>query len=160
MFYLVLGVFALIVIALDQFTKYLTVAQIPLGEEISAIPGLFHFTYIRNTGASFSMLEGSGWLFVCVLILFTVILAFLLKKKVITKPFELWCLAAVWAGGVGNAIDRIRLGYVVDMIEVEFMNFAVFNVADIFISCGCVLLIVYVLLFDRQEKQPKEGGAA
>ena len=78
MFYLVLGVFALIVIALDQFTKYLTVAQIPLGEEISAIPGLFHFTYIRNTGASFSMLEGSGWLFVCVLILFTVILAFII----------------------------------------------------------------------------------
>lgn len=159
MLYLGLGVFALIIIALDQFTKYLTVANIPLGDEIAAIPGLFHFTYIRNTGASFSMLEGNGWLFIGVLILFTVILAVILKKKIIKKTFEIWCLAAVWGGGVGNAIDRIRLGYVVDMIEVEFMNFAVFNVADIFICCGCFALVVYVLFFDRDAAKSKKGEA-
>lgn len=160
MLYLGLGIFAAVIIALDQFTKYLTVANIPLGDQISAIPGLFHFTYIRNTGASFSMLEGSSWLFIGVLVLFTVVLAVLLRKKIITKPVELWCLAAVWGGGVGNAIDRLRLGYVVDMIEVEFMNFAIFNVADIFICCGCFILVVYVLLFDRDAKQSKKGGAA
>lgn len=157
MLYLGLGIFAVIIIALDQITKYLTVANIPLGEEIAAIPGLFHFTYIRNTGASFSMLEGNGWLFIGVLLIFTVILAVLLKRKVITKPFEIWCLAAIWGGGVGNAIDRIHLGYVVDMIEVEFMRFAVFNVADIFITCGCIALIIYVLFFDREATRPQKG---
>lgn len=158
MHYLAMGIFAAVVIALDQFTKYLTISGIPLGEEVTAVPGLFHFTYIRNTGASFSMLEGSGWLFVAVLLLFTAALVVILRKKIITRPFELWCLAAIWAGGVGNAIDRIRLGYVVDMIEVEFMQFAVFNVADIFITCGCILLIVYVLLFDRDSNPSRKGG--
>lgn len=158
MLYLALGGFAAAVIILDQITKYLTVAGIPLGTEVPVLPGLFHFTYVRNTGASFSMLEGSGWLFVAVLVIFTLALIVILKRKIVTKPFELWCLAAIWAGGVGNAIDRIRLGYVVDMIEVEFMQFAVFNVADIFITCGCIALIVYVLLFDREAKG--EGGGA
>ena len=153
MLYLGLGVFSVIIIALDQLTKYLTVAHIPLGETVAAIPGLFHFTYIRNTGASFSMLEGRGWLFVLMLVLFTIIMAVILKKKWITKPFELWCLAAIWAGGIGNAIDRIRLGYVIDMIEVDFMHFAVFNLADIFITCGCIALIVYVLFFTREKKE-------
>ena len=71
----------------------------------------------------------------------------------LTKRFELWCLAAVWAGGVGNAIDRVVHGYVVDMFEVEFINFAVFNVADIFIVCGCIGLFIYLLLFDRSRKK-------
>ena len=153
MLYLGLGIFSVIIIALDQLTKYLTIAYIPLGEAVAAIPGLFHFTYIRNTGASFSMLEGRGWLFVLMLVLFTIVLAVILKKKWITKPFELWCLAAIWAGGIGNAIDRIRLGYVIDMIEVDFMHFAVFNLADIFITCGCIALIVYVLFFTREKKE-------
>ena len=67
-------------------------------------------------------------------------------------------LVGILAGGLGNLIDRIRLGYVVDMFEVEFMNFAVFNVADIFITCGAVVLFVYVLFFDRKEK--KDAPAA
>ena len=150
MLYLGLGIFAVIIIALDQITKYLTVANIPLGEEIAAIPGLFHFTYIRNTGASFSMLEGNGWLFIGVLLIFTVILAVLLKRKVITKPFEIWCLAAIWGGGVGNAIDRIHLGYVVDMIETTFIEFPVFNVADIFITCGCILMMIHLIFFNKE----------
>ena len=83
----------------------------------------------------------------------TAILAVLLWKKLLTKRFELWCLAAVWAGGVGNAIDRVVHGYVVDMFEVEFINFAVFNVADIFIVCGCIGLFAYILLFDRSRKK-------
>ena len=63
--------------------------------------------------------------------------------------FERWCVVAVFAGGLGNMIDRIRLGYVVDMIEVEFMRFAVFNVADIFITCACILLMVHLILFNK-----------
>lgn len=160
MLYLWLGLFAVMIVGLDQLVKYLTITYIPLGEAVSAIDGLFHLTYVRNTGASFSMLEGNGWLFVAILVVFTVVLAIMLWKKVITKKFELWCLAAIWAGGVANAIDRVIYGYVVDMFEVEFMHFAVFNVADIFITCGCIALCIYVLLFDHSPKKPKEGDAA
>ena len=153
MLYRGLGVFAVCVIALDLVVKYLVVVHISLGGIVPVLDGVLHLTYVRNTGASFSMLAGSRWLFVGVLIVFTAILAVLLWKKLLTKQFELWCLAAVWAGGVGNAIDRVVHGYVVDMFEVEFMNFAVFNVADIFIVCGCIGLFVYLLLFDRSRKK-------
>ena len=153
MLYLGLGLFAVCVIALDQVVKYLVVAHISLGGIVPVPDGVLHLTYVRNTGASFSMLAGSRWLFVGVLVVFTAILAVLLWKKLLTKRFELWCLAAVWAGGVGNAIDRVVHGYVVDMFEVEFINFAVFNVADIFIVCGCIGLFAYILLFDRSRKK-------
>ena len=66
------------------------------------------------------------------------------------QPFDRWCIAAIWAGGLGNMIDRVRLGYVVDMIEVEFLTFPVFNVADCFITCGCILLIAHLILFNKE----------
>jgi lipoprotein signal peptidase len=62
---------------------------------------------------------------------------------------ERWCIAAIWAGGLGNMIDRIRLGYVVDMICTDFIRFPVFNVADIFITCGCILLLVHLVFFNK-----------
>ena len=71
------------------------------------------------------------------------------QKRMPFTTWERWCIAAVYAGGLGNMIDRLRFGYVVDMIEVEFMNFPVFNVADCFITCGCILLIAHLVLFNR-----------
>ena len=64
-------------------------------------------------------------------------------------PFERWCIAAVYGGGLGNMIDRVRLGYVVDMIETSFMDFPVFNVADIFITCGCILMLLHLFLVNK-----------
>ena len=64
--------------------------------------------------------------------------------------FERFCIASVYAGGLGNMIDRLRLGYVVDMVEVEFMNFAVFNLADCFITCGCILLMIHLVFFNKE----------
>ena len=63
--------------------------------------------------------------------------------------FERWCIAAVYGGGLGNMIDRVRFGYVVDMIETQFMEFPVFNVADSFITCGCIALIAHLILFNK-----------
>jgi signal peptidase II len=143
----------LVIVGLDQLTKALVAANIPLGEAVKALPGVFHLTHLHNTGAAFSMLEGGRWFFALVCAAGLIAVAVLIKKKVIETPFELWCLAAIFGGGIGNLVDRIRLGYVVDMFEVEFMNFAVFNVADIFITCGAVALFVYVLFFDRKEKK-------
>ena len=135
---------------LDQWTKYLTVQNIPLYGQVPAMDGLFHFTYIQNTGAAFSSFRGQQWLFALIFAVFTVFLIWELRKNSMGfLPFERWCIAAIWAGGLGNMIDRVRLGYVVDMIEVDFISFPVFNVADCFITCGCVLLILHLILFNK-----------
>ena len=149
--YLFMALFAAGIVAADQFTKYLVVANIPLHTEIPAIPGLFHLTYVRNTGAAFSSFEGQMWLFVIVFVIFTAAILWEFSRK--RWPFtmsERWMIVAIYGGGLGNMIDRIRLGFVVDMIEVEFMQFPVFNVADCFITCGCVLLFAHLILCNKE----------
>ena len=142
--------FVLGITAADQITKLLVVQQIPLFSQVEVIPGLFHLTYVQNTGAAFSALEGMQWLFVVVFLVFTVAVVWdYVKKSMPFTKLERWCIAAVYAGGLGNMIDRLRLGYVVDMIEVEFIRFPVFNVADCFITCGCILLIAHLIFCNR-----------
>ena len=150
MTYILMALFAAVAVALDQFTKALTVANIPLYTRVPFFDGVFHFTYVQNTGAAFSSFRGQQWLFALIFAVFTAVLIYELWKNTMGfLPFERWCLAAIWAGGLGNMIDRVRLGYVVDMIEVEFIRFPVFNVADCFITCGCVLLIAHLILFNK-----------
>ena len=135
----------------DQLTKLAVVANIPLHTQVEAIPGLFHLTYVQNTGAAFSAFQGMQWLFALVFAAFTAAVIWeFSKKRLPFTAFERWCIAAVYAGGLGNMIDRIRLGYVVDMIEVEFITFPVFNVADCFITCGGILLLFHLVFFNRE----------
>ena len=137
--------------AADQFTKYLTVANIALGQKIPFLPGVLQFTYIQNTGAAFSSFEGQQWLFALIFALFTVLVIWEFKtKKMGFLPFERWCIVAIYGGGLGNMIDRIRMGYVVDMIETVFMDFPVFNVADCFITCGCIAMMVSLFFFNKE----------
>lgn len=129
------------IVAADQITKALVVANIPLGGHADFLPGFLDFTYLRNTGAAFSSFEGMQWLFALIFLFFTAALFYeYFKKRLPLSGFERWMLAAVYAGGLGNMIDRLRYGYVVDMIETQFMDFPVFNVADCFITCGCIAL--------------------
>ena len=145
------ALFAAGIVAADQFTKYLTVANIALGEKVPFIPGLIRFTYVQNTGAAFSSFEGQQWLFALIFLVFTVLLLWEYRKKSMPfSTFERWCIAAIYGGGLGNMIDRVRMGYVVDMIETEFMNFPVFNVADCFITCGCIAMMVSLVLFNKE----------
>ena len=149
--FLFFALFAGGIVAADQLTKWLVLENIPLYSQVEAIPGLFHFTYVRNTGAAFSSFEGAMWLFTLIFAALTVaILWEYFKKPLPFKTFDRWCIAAIYGGGLGNMIDRLRLGYVVDMIEVEFMDFAVFNVADCFITCGCIALIVHLAFFNKE----------
>ena len=151
MTYILMALMTAGIVTLDQWTKALTVANIALHERVPFWDGLFHFTYVQNTGAAFSSFLGQQWLFALIFLVFTAVLIYELKKNTMGfLPFERWCLAAIWAGGLGNMIDRVRLGYVVDMIEVEFIRFPVFNVADCFITCGCVLLIAHLVLFNKE----------
>ena len=135
----------------DQLTKFLVVENIPLYGHVDAVPGIVSLTYVQNTGAAFSSFQGMQWLFLLVFAVFTagVVWEFA-KKKMPFTTFERWCIAAVYAGGLGNMIDRLRLGYVVDMIKTEFMNFPVFNFADCCITCGCILLLVHLFFFNRE----------
>ena len=135
----------------DQFAKYLTVANIELFADVPFIPGLLQLTYVQNTGAAFSSFQGQQWLFAVMFVIFTglILWEFYQKPMPFTK-LERWCIASVYAGGLGNMIDRVRLGYVVDMLETTFMEFPVFNVADCFITCGCILLMAHLFLFNKE----------
>ena len=148
--YILMAVFCLGAIGIDQLTKFWVVQQIPLHTTVPVWNGVFHLTYTQNTGAAFSSFEGQHWLFALVMLVF---IGFIIwefpKKKMPFTTFERWLMISILAGGIGNMIDRLRLGYVVDMIEVEFMNFAVFNAADIFITCGCFLLIAHLIFFNK-----------
>ena len=150
MTYILMALFAAGAVALDQWTKALTVANIALHSRVPFWDGLFRFTYVQNTGAAFSSFLGQQWLFALIFTIFTAALAYeMLKNTMGFKAFERWCLVAIWAGGLGNMIDRLRLGYVIDMIEVLFFDFAVFNVADCFITCGTFALIISLLFFNK-----------
>ena len=149
--YILMVLCVLGITAVDQLTKFLVVQNIPLYDHIPAIPGLFRLTYVQNTGAAFSMLQDQQWLFLVIFLVLTAAIVYDFAKK--SMPFtklERWCIAAIYAGGLGNMIDRLRFGYVVDMIQTDFMNFPVFNVADCFITCGCIALMVSLVFFNKQ----------
>ena len=139
------------VVLADQFTKALVVANIPLGGHVAFLPGFLDFTYVRNTGAAFSSFEGMHWLFALIFLVFTLGIFYeYFRQRMPFSNFERWMIAAIYAGGLGNMIDRLRLGYVVDMIETQFMEFPVFNVADCFITCGCIALFVSLGFFNKE----------
>ena len=149
--FLYYALFAAGIVAADQFTKYLTVANIALSQDVPFLPGLLQLTYVQNTGAAFSSFEGQQWLFALIFLVLTGLILFeYFKKPMGFSKLERWCIAAIYGGGLGNMIDRLRLGYVVDMIRVDFMEFPVFNVADCFITCGCILLMVHLFLFNKE----------
>ena len=149
--FLYMALFAAGIVAADQLTKILTVANIALYQDVELIPGVLGLTYVQNTGAAFSSFEGQQWLFAVIFTLFTVGVVYeYFKKPMGFRTFERWCIAAVYGGGLGNMIDRVRLGYVVDMLETKFMVFPVFNVADCFITCGCILMMISLIFFNKE----------
>ena len=147
---LFLGLFAAIAVAIDQITKYLVLANIPLHGQVDVLPGVVGLTYVQNDGAAWSSFSGMQWLFILIFGLFTVAIIWEYRKQSMgfTK-FEWWCLAAIYGGGLGNMIDRVRFGYVVDMIQTQFMDFPIFNGADCFITCGCIALMVHLVFFNK-----------
>ena len=148
--FLYYALFAALIAAADQFTKLLVVKNIPLYGQVDFLPGVLGLTYIRNEGAAFSSFEGMQWLFALIFLIFTGLVIYEYFKK--PMPFttaERWCIAAIYGGGLGNMIDRVRVGYVVDMLETQFVSFPIFNVADCFITCGCIALIVHLAFFNK-----------
>ena len=149
--FLIYALFSAAIVVADQVTKYYTVANIPLYADVPLLPGVVQLTYVQNFGAAFSSFQGQQWLFALVFLAFTLWLVYeFFRKPLPFSKLERWCIFAVYGGGLGNMIDRLRLGYVVDMIETTFMEFPVFNVADIFITCGCILLMVSLFFCNKE----------
>ena len=138
---------ALVLLVADQVVKYLVRTGIDLGQSIPFIPHLLDLTFVRNTGAAFSMLAEHTWLLILISAVVVVVVAVLTARGLFQGWLGRTAAMLVMCGGIGNLIDRVVLGYVTDMFQTTFMKFAVFNLADCYITVGVVLLFVYILFF-------------
>ena len=135
----------LILILLDQAVKGYVVKEIPLGGMRRFIPKVVSLTYLKNSGAAFSMLENQQWFFTIITLIAMGAAFVYLYRHIKGSIWLLLGLTLIISGGIGNFIDRLRQGFVVDMFHLDFMNFAIFNVADIYLSIGVGLLLIYLL---------------
>ena len=143
-----------LLVGLDQWSKYLTVQNISLGETKEFIPGFLSLTHLRNTGAAWSLLEGKMIFFYVITVIVSVVIIYLLIKNYKKSIWYSVGLSFVLAGAIGNFIDRVRLGYVVDMLQTDFMNF---NVADSTLVVGVICIFIYLILDEKAAKEGKNG---
>ncbi len=156
LFAIILGV-----VGLDQLTKYLAVILLQGEPSFPLWKGVLHFTYVQNEGMAFGLLKDHRWVF---MVISTVAILGLLIYLVGFRPKSMWLqvsLSMIVGGGIGNMIDRIFLGYVIDFIDFTLINFAVFNVADSFVCVGAGILCVWLLADTvRENRVLKEKKAA
>ena len=148
------------VIGLDQLTKYLTVLNLKPITTFPIIENVLHLTYVENRGAAFGMLKDHRWVFMIVSTAAIIaILVFMLAGfKKHFDPLLYIGLSMIVGGGIGNMIDRVSFGYVVDMIDFRLINFAVFNVADTFVCIGCALVLLQIIRSDIAESRKNKTG--
>lgn len=148
------------VMVLDRIVKTATTVSMNVGDTIPVLGDFLHLTYIRNTGAAFSLLEGHTLLLILVPgIIIAIAIIFICARYKAYKPVFMFSLALMCGGGLGNLTDRAAYGYVVDMFDFGF--FPVFNVADICVCVGCGLLLLYMILFNEKGgKAPAAKQAA
>jgi len=156
---ILIGIIFAASIVLDQLTKKWAVGVLKDGSSIKVIGDFLRFTYAENRGAAFSILQDQRVFFIITTVVMLVVMAYIyFKTKNITKLSKL-SIAMIAGGAIGNFLDRLRLGYVVDFIDVRFgsfYNFPIFNIADSFVVCGTILMII-LILFNRFEKSETDG---
>ena len=144
------AIIAAIILIGDQWLKYWVTVNITLSTgEATLIPGVVKLVNIHNSGAAFGLLGDAAyarWLFLGIAALFIIVIVVVLAKHLFKSRFANWCAVMALAGAVGNCIDRALYGYVVDMFKVEFMDFAVFNVADVFLVVACLAFVIYLIV--------------
>ncbi|MGN0557196.1 MAG: signal peptidase II [Acutalibacteraceae bacterium] len=140
-------VMAILAIAADQATKLLAAARVPHDPKcIVAIPHILDFRYLENRGAAFGMLKDHRWVFLIATTVFLIVAIYAFFSKKIKSALVNYALMLIISGGIGNMIDRVFRGYVIDFINFSFMNFFVFNIADCCVVIGCALFILYLVL--------------
>lgn len=149
-------IIAAAVVALDQLAKILVMTGLSATDTLHVIPKVIDFVYVKNTGAAFSIFSNNTALLAIISVLFCIGVGFYWYKTKPQNRFFCLALTLLFAGALGNAIDRVFRGFVVDFISTAFIRFPVFNIADIAITAGAVILAVYLLFFDKEEVQ-KDG---
>ena len=150
-------VLIILAVALDQLTKYFAAAYLSKVATYPLIENVLHLTYVENRGAAFGMLAEHRWVF---MIISVVGLTALFVWMAVSKPKSKWMrvgLSFVIGGGIGNMIDRLLLGYVIDMIDCRFIDFYVFNVADSFVCVGCAMVIIGLIAEMIAEKREQKN---
>ena len=152
-----------VTVFLDQLTKYLTVLHLKPIDTLPIIEDVFHLTYVENTGAAFGMMKDARWVFMITSTVAIVgILGYMIHRYYVKKEKLHWAealsLSLIVGGGIGNMIDRTMLGYVVDMIDCRFINFAVFNVADSFVCIGAGQMILYLIVLTVKEFKAEKAA--
>lgn len=137
----------LVLIAFDQITKYLVLENFALHQSEPIIEGIFHLTYVRNIGAAFSILQNQRTFFIVITTIVVLGIFWFIISKKYTGRLVLYSLILIAAGAIGNLIDRVRFGYVVDFFD--FRIWPVFNIADMTIVSGAILLSYYYIFLDK-----------
>lgn len=146
-----------LLIVLDQLTKLWAVKSLLPIKRFPIIDGVFSLNFVENTGAAFSMLEGKTIFLTVIPLLACVAIVYVLATKKVKPKVGSWGLCLILAGALGNIIDRIFRGAVVDMLDFELINFPVFNVADIAVTIGAVLFFIYILFLYDDKAEKKDG---
>lgn len=154
------AIVAAVILIADQWLKYWVTVNITLSTgSQELIPGVVKLVNIHNSGAAFGLLDNvdyARWIFLAVTAVFVVVIAVLLVRRVFDSRFAVWCEVLFLTGAIGNCIDRVFLGYVVDMFKLEFVNFAVFNIADAVLVVSCLMFVIYVFFGSRGENDEDE----
>lgn len=139
--------FLIILVVLDQITKYIAVIKLKNQPAFNIIDGVLEFNYLENRGAAFGMLQNQKMFFVFVAVIFLGVITYVLVKVPVEKKYNRIhvLLVLIAAGAIGNMIDRLRLDYVVDFIYFVLINFPIFNVADIYVTVSTLILVIQVL---------------
>ena len=156
MYYVIFGLLGAALLGADQWVKAWVVGHLQMGETTSLFPGFLELMRVHNYGAAWSSFSGARWLLIALTAAGMCAIAWLLVK-IVRHPLGQWSLAIILGGGIGNLIDRVRLGYVVDMLDTMFMDFPVFNVADVFVVCGTVCALIYYLAFYSKSDEKNWG---
>lgn len=155
------GVVAVVFLVADQVTKYLVSTNMQIGDTITVdfIKRILDFHYIQNDGGAWNMMAGKTWILVAVTAVIIVLLAVLMVKNAQKSKLFFWSCCLIISGGIGNMIDRVfNDGLVVDFLRFTFIDFPVFNVADIAVCTGAGLLILYFLLDILKESKEKRAN--
>ncbi|MDR0846380.1 MAG: signal peptidase II [Lactobacillales bacterium] len=140
-----------LLVIIDQLIKWLVVEYIDLGTEHPFIPFILSLTHLQNIGGAWSIMPGETWFFTLMALIVVVVATFFLVKNQVEWPLYNVALAMIIAGGIGNAIDRVRFGEVIDMFQVKFFEFPVFNFADVLLVVGVAVLFVYYIFIEKEK---------
>lgn len=160
MIYALYAAVVLVLIGCDQLLKSWVVARLALGESTPFLPGFLQLTRVHNYGAAWSSFSGKTVLLITVTVLLMVAVVYLLVRRIVRHPLGIAAALLILGGGVGNFIDRIVHGYVVDMFDLLLFDYPVFNLADCFIVVGMILGAIYYLWFCEKYDARKKDDAS